>query len=101
MLGFGIERYGDGRVALRSGDIRINLHDEDHAPARRAAAPHPGAADFCYEVAGPVPAVVDHLAACGVVLEEGPVMRNGAKGEMTSVYFRDPDDNLVELSVYG
>lgn len=100
VLGFEIARYGDGRVALRRGDLRINLHDEGHAPARRAADPHPGAADFCYEVAGPMDAVLAHLEAEGVAVEEGPVTRNGAKGEMTSVYFRDPDGNLVELSVY-
>ena len=101
VLGFSVERYGAGRVCLRSGTLRINLHDEDHAPQRRAADPHPGAADFCYEVEGPVEAVIDHLADCGVALEEGPVTRNGSKGEMISVYFRDPDRNLVELSVYG
>ncbi|MDX1486021.1 MAG: VOC family protein [Alphaproteobacteria bacterium] len=100
VLGFEIARYGDGRVALRRGDLRINLHDEGHAPARRAADPHPGAADFCYEVAGPMDAVLAHLEAEGVAVEEGPVTRNGARGEMTSVYFRDPDGNLVELSVY-
>ena len=101
VLGFSVDRTPAGRVSLRSGDLRINLHDEDHAPARRAADPHPGAADFCYEVAGRVDAVIKHLTDCGVDLEEGPVTRNGSKGEMTSVYFRDPDRNLVELSVYG
>lgn len=101
VLGFEIDRTTAGRVSLRSGDLRINLHDEGHAPLRRAAEPHPGAADFCYEVAGPIDGVIAHLAECGVALEEGPVTRNGSKGEMTSVYFRDPDRNLVELSVYG
>ena len=101
VLGFDVDRTKEGRVSLRSGTLRINLHDEDHAPARRAALPHPGAADFCYEVEGPIETVVAHLAVCGVALEEGPVTRNGSRGEMTSVYFRDPDGNLVELSVYG
>lgn len=100
VLGFDVDRTKEGRVSLRSGDLRINLHDEDHAPPRRAALPHPGAADFCYEVEGPLQAVIDHLADCGVALEQGPVTRNGSKGEMISVYFRDPDRNLVELSVY-
>ena len=101
VLGFDVDRTPAGRVSLRSGDLRINLQDEDHAPARRAADPHPGAADFCYEVVGPVDAVIAHLADSGVAVEEGPVTRNGSKGEMISVYFRDPDRNLVELSVYG
>jgi len=100
VLGFDVDRTKEGRVSLRCGDLRINLHDEDHAPPRRAALPHPGAADFCYEVEGPLQAVIGHLADCGVALEQGPVMRNGSKGEMISVYFRDPDRNLVELSVY-
>jgi catechol 2,3-dioxygenase-like lactoylglutathione lyase family enzyme len=101
VLGFDVDRTPTGRVSLRSGRLRINLQDEDHAPARRAADPQPGAADFCYEVDGPIELVIDHLNDCGVALEEGPVTRNGSKGEMTSVYFRDPDRNLVELSVYG
>ena len=101
VLGFTVERSPQGRIALRSGDLRINLHDEAHAPGRRAANPGIGAADFCYEVEGPMQAVIAHLDACNVALEEGPVTRNGSKGQMTSVYFRDPDGNLVELSVYG
>lgn len=100
VLGFDVDRTKEGRVSLRSGTLRINLQDEDHSPPTRAADPHPGAADFCYEVEGPLQAVIDHLADCGVALEQGPVTRNGSKGEMISVYFRDPDRNLVELSVY-
>jgi catechol 2,3-dioxygenase-like lactoylglutathione lyase family enzyme len=101
VLGFDVDRYAGGRIALRSGALRINLHDSDHAPDRRAASPGIGAADFCYEVAGPIDAVVKHLGECNVTIEEGPVPRNGSKGQMISVYFRDPDGNLVELSVYG
>jgi len=101
VLGFTVDRYANGRIALRSGGLRINLHDADHAPDRRAASPGVGAADFCYEVEGPVAAVIEHLEACNVAIEEGPVIRDGARGEMTSVYFRDPDGNLVEVSVYG
>lgn len=101
VLGFDIDRSRAGRVSLRRGDIRINLQDSHHAPARRAANPQAGAADFCYEIAGPVEEAIAHLEACGVVIEEGPAKRTGSKGEMISVYFRDPDKNLVELSVYG
>ena len=100
VLGFDVERYANGRIALRSGNLRINLHDEDHAPDRRAASPGIGAGDFCYQVAGPIDAVIKHLDECAVTIEEGPVTRNGSKGEMTSIYFRDPDRNLVEVSVY-
>ncbi len=100
-LGFEVDRTREGRVSLRHGNLRINLQDSVHAPARRAANPQAGAADFCYEVEGSIEDAIAHLRTCGVALEEGPVPRNGSKGAMTSVYFRDPDHNLVELSVYG
>jgi len=93
-------RYGEGRSALAIGGQKINLHAEGRAPARRARHPTIGSADFCIEVEGPVDRVLAHLAAVGVTVEEGPSPRNGARGTMTSVYFRDPDENLVELSVY-
>ncbi|HSR55522.1 MAG TPA: VOC family protein [Alphaproteobacteria bacterium] len=99
-LGFEIDRSRPGRISLRQGDLRINLQDEDHAPPHRAANPQTGAADFCYEIEGPVEEAVQHIKDCGITIEQGPVTRNGSKGPMTSVYFRDPDRNLVEVSVY-
>jgi catechol 2,3-dioxygenase-like lactoylglutathione lyase family enzyme len=93
-------RYGEGRSALAIGSQKINLHAEGRAPQRRARRPTIGSADFCVEVAGPVDSVLAHLRSVGVTVEEGPSPRNGARGTMTSVYFRDPDENLVELSVY-
>jgi catechol 2,3-dioxygenase-like lactoylglutathione lyase family enzyme len=101
VLGFDVDRTRAGRVFLRQGILRINLQDSVHAPVRRAANPQAGAADFCYEIEGPIEDAIAHLGTCGVAVEEGPVQRNGAKGAMTSVYFRDPDRNLVEFSVYG
>ncbi len=100
VLGFEIDRSREGRLSLRQGDIRINLQDEDHAPPQRAGTPTPGALDFCYEIQGGLEDAVAHLEAEGIRIEKGPVTRNGSKGPMTSVYFRDPDQNLVELSVY-
>lgn len=99
-LGLTAKGYGAGRTALHFGGQKINLHAEGSAPDRRARAPTEGAADFCIEVAGPVAAVIADLAAAEIAIEAGPVPRNGARGDMTSIYFRDPDGNLVELSVY-
>jgi len=101
VLGMAVETYGAGRTALRLGSIKINLHEDGSAPALRARAPRPGADDFCLEVEGPLADVAAALAAQSVEVEEGPVARNGARGPMISVYVRDPDGNLVELSVYG
>ena len=66
-----------------------------------AAVPTPGAIDLCLVVSEPLEAVVAHLAACGVPIDEGPVMRTGALGPIESVYIRDPDGNLIELARYG
>lgn len=101
VLGMDVERYGEGRTALRFGNQKINLHDDDHAPPQTARDPRPGGADFCLVVEGPVEDILGHLGEVGVEVEKGPVTRNGARGKMESVYFRDPDGNLVELSVYG
>jgi catechol 2,3-dioxygenase-like lactoylglutathione lyase family enzyme len=101
VLGMEVERYGEGRMALRFGNQKINLHDDGHAPPQTARDPRPGGADFCLVVEGPVDAILTHLGAVGVAVEKGPVTRNGARGPMESIYFRDPDENLVELSVYG
>ena len=68
--------------------------------AALASHPTPGSTDVCLIVAEPIEAVLAHLAACGVPIEEGPVMRTGALGPIQSVYVRDPDGNLIELSRY-
>lgn len=87
-------------TALGFGAQKINLHELRHSFEPKAAHPLPGSADFCLIAKGPLDTVRARLAAAGVVLELGPVPRNGALGPMMSVYFRDPDQNLVEVSVY-
>jgi catechol 2,3-dioxygenase-like lactoylglutathione lyase family enzyme len=87
-------------TALGFGTQKINLHEAGRTFEPKAAAPTPGSGDFCLITEWPLEEVRAHLAACGVTLELGPVEREGARGPMTSLYFRDPDGNLVEVSRY-
>lgn len=97
-LGMRRETFGDGRVALRFGDQKLNLHQAGAEIAPHAARPAPGSADLCFLVEGGVEEVAEALARAGVPVELGPVARTGATGPITSLYVRDPDGNLVELS---
>jgi catechol 2,3-dioxygenase-like lactoylglutathione lyase family enzyme len=91
-----------GRPAsLLFGTQKINVHQRDKTFEPKATLPTPGSADFCLVSTWPIAAILERLAAEGVQPELGPVMRNGARGPMTSIYFRDPDGNLVEVSYYG
>jgi catechol 2,3-dioxygenase-like lactoylglutathione lyase family enzyme len=92
------ETFGDGRVALRFGEQKINLHQRGAELSPNAAAATPGSADLCFLVAEPIGDVVRELGDAGIEIEEGPVSRVGATATLTSVYVRDPDRNLVELS---
>jgi catechol 2,3-dioxygenase-like lactoylglutathione lyase family enzyme len=99
-LGMRSLTFGAGRRALAFGQQKINLHPA-HAPLKpHALQPTPGSADLCFIADCPISEVVAHLESVGIVIEEGPVPRTGALGAITSVYFRDPDQNLVEVSCY-
>jgi catechol 2,3-dioxygenase-like lactoylglutathione lyase family enzyme len=87
-------------AALKFGSQKINVHATDRPFEPKAKSPTPGAADFCFVADRPLEAVKQHVEKCGVTIEVGPVQRTGARGEMTSIYFRDPDGNLVEVSEY-
>jgi catechol 2,3-dioxygenase-like lactoylglutathione lyase family enzyme len=98
-LDFGVETFGaDGRTALTFGSQKINLHEVGREFSPRARVATAGAGDFCLLTETPIDEVVAHLGEVGVAIEEGPVRRTGATGPLDSVYFRDPDGNLVEVS---
>lgn len=100
VLGMEAVTFRGGRRALTFGHSKINLHEAGHEFEPKAARPTPGSADLCLIVDGPVKRIIAELASHGVPLEEGPVERTGATGPIVSVYVRDPDDNLIELSNY-
>ena len=100
VLGMSVETFGAGRTALKFGAQKFNLHQAGHEFEPKAARPTPGSADICPIATTPLDSVVAHLDAKGVAIEEGPVSRTGATGPITSVYFRDPDQNLIEVSNY-
>jgi catechol 2,3-dioxygenase-like lactoylglutathione lyase family enzyme len=98
----GLRRIDTGGLptALAFGGHRINVHEAGHTFEPKAKVATPGAGDFCLITDRPIATMQAHLEACGIAVEVGPVKRSGAMGPMTSVYFRDPDGNLVEVSEY-
>jgi len=101
VLGMQVVTFDGGRTALAFGRQKINLHERGKEFEPRARVPTPGSADLCFITAIPLPEVMRHLKSSGVDVIEGPVRKTGALGPMTSVYFRDPDDNLIEVSNYN
>ena len=101
VLGMEVVTFGEGRKALAFGSQKINLQQLGRESTLIADKPTSGSADICFVTSAPVSEVIAHLNSCGVRLVGGPVERNGARGMMTSVYFRDPDLNLVEVSNYA
>ncbi len=98
VLGMQAVTFGEGRQALTFGSQKINLHQVGREFEPKAERPTPGSADLCFIVATPLEQVIAHLEAQQVAIVEGPVKRTGATGPIRSVYLRDPDSNLIELS---
>jgi len=92
------ETFGDGRTAFRFGEQKINLHEQGREFEPRAHLPVPGALDLCFIASVPLDAFIAHVKAEGVPIVEGPVIRTGAIQKLRSVYLRDPDLNLIEVS---
>jgi catechol 2,3-dioxygenase-like lactoylglutathione lyase family enzyme len=101
VLGMETVTFGAGRKALSFGQQKINLHQAGMEFEPKAVRPTPGSGDLCFITSTPVAAVIEHLKKAGVAIEEGPVPRTGATGPIQSVYFRDPDGNLIEVSNYA
>ena len=87
-------------TALHFGECKFNIHEVGHTFEPKAQWPTPGSADFCLITEEGLDCVVERLQAEGVAILLGPIERTGAQGAMTSIYFRDPDANLVEVSRY-
>jgi catechol 2,3-dioxygenase-like lactoylglutathione lyase family enzyme len=100
VLGLQAVTHGGGRRALQCGRQKINLQQVGREADLRATQPLPGAGDFCLITRLPIEQVAERVRAAGIALEGGPVERGGALGPMQSVYFRDPDGNLVEVARY-
>jgi catechol 2,3-dioxygenase-like lactoylglutathione lyase family enzyme len=98
VLGMRLETFGAGRKALRFGSQKINLHEAGREFEPKAAHPTPGGLDLCFIADRPLDEVIARLDALGVPIVEGPVRRTGATGPIRSVYLRDPDRNLIEIS---
>lgn len=100
VLGMTQVSFGDERSALVFGNQKINLHQVGNELEPKAAHVKAGSADLCFLVNTSINDAYGHLLESGVEIIDGPVSRTGATGNMTSLYFRDPDQNLIEVSNY-
>ena len=98
VLGMKLETFGAGRRALRFGEQKINIHDAGTVTDNYAAHPTPGSLDICFLADRPLDEVIALLQGAGIPIELGPVRRTGARFALRSIYLRDPDQNLIEIS---
>jgi catechol 2,3-dioxygenase-like lactoylglutathione lyase family enzyme len=101
VMGMEAITFAGGRRGLAFGRQKINLHQSGREFEPKALKPMPGSMDLCFITETPLEQVIGHLKSHGVVIAQGPVEKTGALGPMMSVYFRDPDGNLIEVSNYG
>jgi catechol 2,3-dioxygenase-like lactoylglutathione lyase family enzyme len=100
ILGMQEMSFGNGRKALSFGAQKINLHEVGKEFEPKAGKPTSGSADLCFIADTALSEIMEHLQAQGIAILEGPVARTGAQGPILSVYLRDPDGNLIEISEY-
>ncbi len=101
VLGMEVVTFGNGRKALAFGGQKINLHEAGKEFEPKASRPTPGSADLCFITREPLTSVMAHLDSHNITIIDGPVPRTGATGAIISVYLRDPDGNLIEISNYN
>lgn len=99
-LGMQMVQFGEGRTALHFGNQKINLHEKGNEFEPKAVYPTPGSADICFITDFPLDQVIEEITTRGETILEGPVEKTGANGPMRSIYLRDPDLNLIEISNY-
>lgn len=100
ILGMEIQTFANNRKALKFGQQKINLHQKGNEFEPKATHPTPGSADLCFITETPIREVKEELINKNIPLLESEVKRTGANGPIISVYFRDPDGNLIEVSNY-
>ena len=100
VLGMQEVTFGDNRKALAYGQQKINLHTFGKEFEPKAASPLPGSADLCFVLDGALEEFIGHLNDNNIEILQGPLARTGALGVINSVYIRDPDQNLIEISTY-
>lgn len=100
VLGFSAVTFKQNRKALIFVAQKINLHQQEMEFEPKASRPTPGSADLCFITSTPINDVVSEILQAGISIVEGPVERTGATGEIMSIYIRDPDGNLIEISQY-
>ena len=100
VLGMSHEMYDDGRIALKFGNQKINLHEYNREIEPKASQPIPGSEDLCFITDTKIEVAMESVKSKGIYILEGPVKRTGATGSIISFYFRDPEGNLIEIANY-